>query len=223
LDAAKQERQRAEQARRETAEAEGRQKQEARWREKAERKAKAAKERESLTKSRYKALFFGIAVFTVALAVLMAYDRRSVFKECGRWFTDRAENLISIFRWLVSSFAGFATSLSGTVPSLPTALCYIISAIIFTAIAAGLYFGLKWAIERARGKIQAVKRAYADGLFKAVLTVSASVSLFYVCLSLHEQIKGIVPLNIFSVWLLLSLIAAATINFKEISKGLTAY
>jgi hypothetical protein len=219
LDESRRERQRAERALDEAARAEARQKKEALRRYEAECATRTAKEGESLTKNRYRALFTGIVIFTVTLAVLTAYSRRNVFGECGKWFADRMGNLLSFLSWLKSSFEGLSGFFSGSFPNLHIALCHAAAGVVFAMGIVGLYFAFRWIFSVIRIKTWAVKEEYADGEYKAILTGSAAISLFYVCLFLYEPIKRIVPLNIFSVWLLLSLIGAAAVNLKEIAGG----
>lgn len=218
VEIAKMEKERAEAARSRAQRADEAKKAEEKKRREAEQWAQTAKGSERRTKERYTALFYGISIFTVTLAVLTAYSRSSVLAECGRWFSDRGGNLISFFVWLGEAYQtladNFATLFDGS-----QIVAHGLSIIILGAVAAGIGIGgvilARWIVVKAR----AIREEYEDGTFKGILTASIAISLFYVCLFLYEPIKSVLPLNIFSVWLLLSIIGAGVVNWKEIKGG----
>lgn len=185
----------------------------------AERQAEKARGSAQRTKEQYTALFYGIVIFTVTLAVLTAYSHRSVFVECGRWFVDRGSNLLGLFSWLGVAYgslqSGFSTLFGGS-----EIVAHGLSIVIFGAVAAGCGVGCAILLRWSKAKVRAIKAEYEDGLLKGILTASITISLFYVCLFLYEPIKSMIPLNIFSVWLLLSLIGAVAVNWREIKGGI---
>jgi hypothetical protein len=218
LSEANRERTAAECARNETVKAEERQKKESQQRQDAVSKMFVAKSEELRTKKRYKALFIGIVIFTITIAIMNAYSRRIVLGECWQWFVDRFGNIQSFFEGLESFVEGISGFSAGLF-RIHSAWGYLIALAVLVAIGSGLAYGVVWFILWFRDKVRYVKNMYDDGGYKVILTVSMAISLLYVCLYLYEPIKGVVPLNIFSVWLLLSVIGAVAVNFKEIFLG----
>jgi len=214
---AEQERQRAKYEKEQTRIANEEQRHEAQKRQEAEKKAKSAIASESDTKRRYTALFNGIMIITISLAILMAYSRHSIFAECGKWFSDRADNIRAITSWINTTYLSIAEIFSG----IPAVLCYIISVMIMlagTAVVIMMFVSVCGHF-KVGTRVMSILGEYDDGI-KAIITVSVSISLFYVCLFMYEPIKNIIPSNIFSTWLWMSLIGTIVINGKEIIRGI---
>ncbi len=171
------------------------------------------------SKMTYKNLFVGNSMFTVVLAFLMAYNKRSVFTEVLKWFPDRFNNIKGVFLWFKRIYIGAATLINDHW-KLSVVWCYVITSVVFIALLVGLFFLLRLVLEEIAYKIQAIKRQYKDGIFKWVISVDITLSLFFVCLWFYEPIRHVLPLNIFSVWLLLSIIGCAAWNSKEIIGGI---
>ena len=219
LQKAKRDRAAAERAWKQTELSESRRKKEEAARRDAEKSAAFAKWNAEATKSRYMALFIGIVILAGTLAVLNAYSRRSVLAECGTWFFDRFKGLLSFLAWVESSYIACAGAFSELF-GIHAAWGFIIAVVIYLLFASAGVFGVYKLFVFLRGKMGSIKRKYRDGIYKGIITASVSISLFYVCLFCYDSIKSTVPLNIFSVWLLMSLISSALINLKEIVGGL---
>jgi hypothetical protein len=220
LNEAKRERVTAYRALQQSAEADAKREKEEKARLGAEEKAKRAKWSEEATKSRYMALFIGIVIFTIVIAILNAYSRRSVLVECGAWFVDRFDGLVSILSWIKSTYIACAEYFSGLF-GIHAAWGLIIAIVIYLIVVAAGVVGIVVALVFLLGKIDSIREQYIlYGEYKAMITASIAISLFYVCLFCYDAIKSAVSLNIFTVWLLMSLISSVLINLKEIVGGL---
>lgn len=177
------------------------------------------------TQGRYRAVFMGIVVFTVTIAILSLVERHSVLAECGKWFTDRWDGakifLLSLKGLFLSGAAWIGDKLPENAPPFSGAA---IAGVVALVLLVALVFALIWLFKRLGELVWKIQLEYClDGGFKAIITVSAAISLFYVCLYLYQPIKSLVSLNIFSVWLLMSIAAAVIINGKELIKGIGEY
>jgi hypothetical protein len=172
------------------------------------------------SKTAYKAVFTGIGIpYTLTIAIIMLVERRKVLLECGKWFSDRCNNLISLFLSLKNIYMSVVAFFSKTFTGITSVWCYVITTFISLVVAASLFFLFCWIFSIVVVKLAAIKEQYKDGLFKAILSISIAISLFYGCLYLYEPIKGIVNLNIFSVWMIISFISTIIVNLKEIVGG----
>jgi hypothetical protein len=170
----------------------------------------------SFTSQHIKTLFTGLLLFTAALAVLNAYARAAVFAECVRWFTGLGGVVKACALWLYSSFFRFKDEFSVRLPDLPAALYYAAPALLYLCAAAVLVYLLVRLVKMLRKTVPVLGRQYKHGAYKAVLTISVVISIFYACVFLYEPIKRLLPFNIFTVWLLLALLGAAAVNYKEL-------
>jgi len=195
----------------------GKRKEEEKGRRAAEERAYNAELRTERARRLYFAISTGGAITTLAIALLTAYERVEPLRECGKWFADRADGLLALFSGARSLYLGLA----GQFASLPAALGHAIAALTFLAgiAAAALLITYLWASLDIGERLMAARHRYDDGAFKGTLTASSATILFYLCLYLYEAIKEAVPLNIFSVWLLASLTAAAAINGRELAEA----
>ncbi|MEG0379854.1 MAG: hypothetical protein RR614_15355, partial [Eubacterium sp.] len=68
--------------------------------------------------------------------------------------------------------------------------------------------------------IQALLGCYdKNGALKAALSVTFSLAALLICVYLPESVRIKLPVNIFTVWLILSLISTVLVNLKEIIKA----
>src|SRR5665648_1025519 len=185
--------------------------------EEQERARKSEGEKESM-KTVYKSLFIGNGALTLVLALLMTYSKRSVLTEVLNWLPDRLDNIKSIALWSKSIYMG-AVTLMIEHWKLSAVWCYVIASIVSLALLVGLFFLCRWLFEQIGYKKRAIKAQYTDGIFKGVISADIAISLFFICLWFYEPIKSILPFNIFSVWLMLSIIGCAAWNGREIVGG----
>lgn len=190
-----------------------------RW--EAEDKVKIARGGELRTQRRYAALFLGIGIFTVAIAVMELIQRRAALVECGAWFAARASGLKTLFLSLKTLFLTVAAWISGILPEIFPAFSGYVLAGLVAVVVIGVVVGLLVALWQSKISeiISYTKMAYYDGVFKAILTVAVAVALFYICLFFAEPIMAALPLNIFSVWLIAALISTLIINARELVEG----
>lgn len=218
LNQATKEREAADRARAKAYEANEEMKRESEKRAEAQEKVRIARGGELLTQARYRALFAGVGIFTVVLAILTAYEKRNIFPECGAWFADRGANIKAIGLWFRDTFMG-AVTLMGDKWSLSAVWCYVIVGIVSLILTATLFLFFSYIFYKIGELLQSIQRQYDDGVLKAILSGAIAISLLYVCLYLYEPIKSLVPLNILSVWLILSLMGGLLVNLPEIIKG----
>lgn len=209
---AQQDRARAEQAREDT-------RKEAEERRKAEAEAKHAKVQEYGTKSRFTALFAANEIFTAALAFFMLYDRRGVLVECGKWFADRGKGIAAFFRWWGWLYMSMAHGMEGWKWSVP--LCFILAVVFLLIIIAALIGGIGFCLIKLHEVFENIKAEYlGNELFKGSISVSIALILFFACLWFYAPIKAAFHLNIFSLWLIFSIIGVLVWNAPEIVRGL---
>ena len=185
---------------------------------KAQEKARKAEGEKESTKTAYKSLFIGNGTLTLVLALLMAYSKRSVLTEVLKWFPDRLDNIKGIVLWFKGIYIGAVTLMSEHW-KLSVVWGYLIASIVSLALLVGLFYLCRWLLEQIGYKKRAIKAQYTDGLFKGVISADIALALFFVCLWFYEPIKSILPFNIFSVWLMLSIIGCAAWNGREILGG----
>lgn len=185
---------------------------------KAQEKARKSEGEKESIKTVYKSLFIGNGALTLVLALLMAYSKRSVLTEVLNWFPDRLDNIKSIALWFKDIYIGAVTLMSEHW-NLSAVWGYLIASIVSLALLVGLFFLCRWLFEQIGYKKRAIKAQYTDGLFKGVISADIAISLFFICLWFYEPIKSILPFNIFSVWLMFSIIGCAAWNRREIVGG----
>jgi len=189
---------------------------------KAQEKARKAEEQAQDTKMTYKSLFIGNGIVTLTFALLMAYSKRSVFIEMLKWFPDRLDTIKHSALWFKGIYMG-AIALMIEHWKLSAVGCYAIASIVSLVLLVGLFFLCRWLFREINYRIYAIQAGYTDGLFKGVVSADIAISLFFICLWFYEPIKSMLPLNIFSVWLLLSIIGCVAWNSKEIVRGVRGY
>lgn len=167
----------------------------------------------------YTGLFTIMGIISLTIAITSIVGHSDAVLECGRWFADRWSNLKTLFSTFRNGYMTIFSVTSNVFTKLAPLWCYVITSVIALAVAVGLFFLFCWLLSMIIEKLSTIKRRYKDGRLKAIISGSVAISLFYVCLYLYEQIKSIIPLNIFSVWLILSLIGVILVNFKEIIKS----
>lgn len=185
----------------------------------AQQKAQLAESRVKDTRMIYKRLFIGNSIFTLVLALLMAYSKRSVFLEVLNWFPDRLKNLKSIALFFKDFYMGVVTLVIQNM-KLSAVWGYVTASLVSLALLMGLFFLCRWLLEEIGYKIQAIQEEYTDRTFKEIISADIAISLFFICLWFYEPIKNILHLNIFSVWLLLSIIGCIAWNGREIVGGI---
>lgn len=192
-----------------------------RW--KAHRKANELEITTERSKMTYKTLFVGNMIFTLILAVFVAYGKRGVLTEMFRWFPSRLGNIKSIFLWFVGLYMG-AVKFMGGQWKLGAVWCYIIATLVGIVVVIGLLWLLGWIFSKAFEVIADIHSgSLLDPLFKKLVQVDITLGMLYVCLFFYSGIKKILPLNIFSVWLILSFIGWFVWNALEIKSVIDSF
>ncbi len=93
---------------------------------KEQEKTRKIEEQAKSSKMAYKSLFIGNGIFfTITLAFLMAYNKRSVFTEVLKWFPDRFNNIKGVALWSKRIYIGAATLINEHW-KLSVVWCYVI-------------------------------------------------------------------------------------------------
>lgn len=183
----------------------------------AEQATRQAQDSTRRAQTRYKSLFIGQLIFTVVLAALMAWSKRSVFSELGMWWADRAGDVVIAGRGIGKAFMWMAALLGHW--GVPGAWPYVIAAAVSTGLLVGLFFLCRRLWAALIVAVGRVRKQYRDGVWKAVITVDIALGLFYICLWFYEPLRSVWPFNIFSLWLLLAAIGSIAWNLPEIKRG----
>jgi len=150
-------------------------------------------------------------VALICAALFLAYEKIHIFPEVGQWFAARGRGIGGFFgmTWVWqrggASWFTAATTAPGIVGDILFFLVYIAlnvgAAIVFLSI-------LQWVWGRLLDDIERDHKMHWCW-FSMVLC-------FYCCLYLYDWIKSLVPLNIFSVWLIAALTTAAAFYGKDV-------
>lgn len=167
------------------------------------------------TKETYKKLFLGQVILIIVLSGIFAYIKIEVFSQIIEWFIERGNNIkdivisissiyTNIFN-IISNNLGISSPLSNILAILLVILMISISFIILSLIIRGTYI-----------LVLSVKERTKDKLLKRTMSGVITIAIFYICLLFSEEISSIIPLNIFSVWILLSLFSLIIYHILEI-------
>ena len=186
---------------------------------KAQEEARHAKVQEHGTKSTFTALFAANAIFTVALAIIMLWDRRSVLTECGAWFVTRGKGIAAFFCWGGWLYMGMAHGMESW--KWPHPLCFILAVVFLLLIVAALIGGIGFLLIKLHRVIENIKAEYlGNEIFKGAISVDIALILFYICLWAYGPLKAAFHLNIFSLWLIFSIVGVLIWNGPEVVRGL---
>lgn len=188
-------------------------------RRKAERKAYTAENAFRSSKSTYKTLFIGNMILTLIIAFFVAYGKREVFIEMGYWFVLRAQNIKVFFLGLNSLYIGAVKGMNSSW-KIPIEWCYVIAIIFFIIMTAAAIFFLKMAYVKLKSLLKRIYDQFEDPLFKGLVSADITLAMFYVCLFFSKGIGKLVPMNIMSIWLILSFTGCMIWTFPEIREGM---
>ena len=179
----------------------------------AQSEAFFAKQSEEQTKEHFIVLFIGQIVLSVVIVTMWLVERGTMLKECGLWFVNRFTQLLALIEWWVNVFKSYITD--------ETHLALIIIAVMFyLAVLIGVTIGLFWIGAKLRDIFECISGSYGkNAFFKLVITVDLALGSFIVCLTLAEYIKAAIPLNVFSIWLIVAVVLCGLWNLSEIIEG----
>ena len=185
-----------------------------------EERRKAQREAESYQKAQ-KLLtsgFSAVAIICTVWVIRELSQNRRVLAEMGGWFVSRWENILWILATLKSFF--FIVK-NGLVQHMNDRAAVLLTVCVFLLILGLLLFLAILGIKKGIGSIQTLLGCYDEnGVLKAVLSVTFSLAALLICVYLPESVRMKLPVNIFTVWLILSLISTVLVNLKEIIKAL---
>ncbi|MCC8097455.1 MAG: hypothetical protein LIO44_02620 [Eubacterium sp.] len=147
----------------------------------------------------------------------------SVLKECGKWFLSRINNLI----WIVVSLKSIFFKLENLIAvkfGINTIVSYSIATIIYLAVGTALIFlsvHLLSKVKKIIYNIQKANKNYPNDELKFFSSIATATALFYGCIFFYETITRFIPLNILSIWLIVSILETTAFNYTVISLGLS--
>lgn len=184
----------------------------------AEEKARRAEGAAYGTKMTYKSLFIGQMVFCLAMAFFVAYGKRGVLSEMGKWFPSRWTDFIGLLMGLKNAFFGLV-DFPITHWHFAAVWGYTFAIAVSFMVGVGLFFLFCWLKDKISDFWWNVKLQYMDGTFKMVISADIALVMLYVCLFFHDRLTKALPLNILSIWLILTLVWVFAWNGKEIIGG----
>lgn len=180
-----------------------------------EERRKAQREAESYQKAQ-KLLTSGFSAAAIICTVWVIRElsqNRSVLAEMGGWSVSRRENIL----WILSTLRSFFFIVkNGLVQHMNDRAAVLLTVCVFFLILGLLLF---WAILGIKKGIETYSCYDENGVLKAVLSVTFSLAVLLICVYLPESVRMKLPVNIFTVWLILSLISTVLVNLKEIIKA----
>lgn len=184
----------------------------------AEEKARRAEGDAYGTKMTYKSLFIGQMVFCLAMAFFVAYGKRGVLSEMGKWFPSRWNDFKGLLMGFKNAFFGLV-DVPITNWHLTAVWGYIFAIVVSIMVVVVLFFLFCWLKDKISDFWWNVKRQYMDGTFKMVISADIALVMLYVCLFFHDRLTKALPFNILSIWLILTLVWLFVWNGKEIIGG----
>lgn len=166
-------------------------------------------------KTTYKSLFIGQMVFCLAMAFFVAYGKRDVLSEMGKWFPDRLNNVIDVLNGLKGIFMAMA-DFPPAKWHIGAVWGYIFAIAVSFAVGAGVFFLCRFIKDKISGFWWNLKLEYSDGTFMAVISADIALVMLYICLFFYDGLKKAFPFNILSIWLILSFIGVTAWNGKHI-------
>ncbi len=184
-----------------------------------EERKKAQREAESYQKAQ-KLLTSGFSAAAIICAVWVIRElsqNRSVLAEMGGWFVSRWENIL----WILATVKSFFFIVkNGLVQHINDRAAALLTICVFLLILGLLLFLAIIGIKKGLETIRTLLGCYDEnGGLKAVLSVAFSLAALLICIYLPETVRMKLPVNIFTVWLILSLISTVLVNLKEIMKA----
>lgn len=156
--------------------------------------------------------FVGSLLLNVFLLVFVTILKKSVFLECRNWFKDRAVNIYNFLCWLKDVLYG------GTYQFIEGKLHAgeIGSTLLTIFVMILIVVGLSLLVIKAKDKFEMMRYDFTEYfykkgttylMFKNVISADIAIGLFVACLVFYEAFKKLIPsLNIFSIWLLLTVV-----------------
>jgi len=189
------------------------------WRQREEKARQSAENCKETLQRRYRHVFIGVAILTITLAVLNAYNNRNVLAECGQWFIDRWKNTVTIAGMLQGAYISLSDIIGKQLPKLTEVWRYTVTSAVMLATAIVVIILLRLILtstKRLRKKhSQKLREAFRNEL-KVIINIAMAISLFYCCLFFYEPITSFTTINIFSVWIILSTTTTFLIFFPDI-------
>jgi len=184
----------------------------------AEEQARKVKQATEHSKMTYKSFFIGQMIFTLALAYFVAYSKRSVLKEMKLWFPSRWQNIKSFASWITIRYMAAIKliQVKWDIENWAHLIVIIISLILLVA----LFFIVRFLIIKIVKFISSVRFSAEDIILKDIISGDIILISLYICLFFYEPIKNIIPINIFSIWLIFSFLGIGLWNVFEIKQAI---
>lgn len=178
----------------------------------AEQTAQSATKTAFYTELKYKTLFMGNFAFTILIAILNIITHRAVFLELGDWFVNRWNNILWLINGIVACYKGLV-SLIGEWWSLAVAWYYVIASVGYIGIAVGLFFLFRYLLPKLKRFSDTISK---KSIVEKTILIDVIVGFLFICIFFAEYITAIIPINIFSIWLIISVISCMICSFTKI-------
>ena len=180
----------------------------------AQQKAKEIERATERSKMTYKSLFIGQMIFTMALAFFVAYSKRGTLLEMVKWFPARWNNIKSFASWIAMRYMAAIHLIQGKWEVGNWA--FLIVTVISLGLLVGLFFIVRYLIIKIKDFLQDVRRNCLDTTFKDIVSGDIALISLYIVLFFADPIKRVIPLNILSLWLILSFIGIVGWHMTEL-------
>jgi len=164
-----------------------------------------------------------VVIWVVFIAMLTGtlVEHSAVLRECGQWFADRFESVKAICSGIAKAYTSIVAYIEALGASI--AIGHIVAIVICLVAVVALVALFKWLIVPCVVKLyENISQEYynVDTDIRFTVCIAVICVLSVLCLFAYNFIKAYVSLNIFSVWLLLSLISTLLLNIRQIIDGI---
>lgn len=167
------------------------------------------------TLMRYRSLFIGEMIVTIALAIMMAYSKKEVLEEMISWFPARWENIKSIALWSSMKYMA-AIQFINRQWKLEEGWSYVIVTGVSIIFLVGLFFSINFVRRKIKKFIINIRMSCKDILFKNIISGAIFITLFFMCIIFDDFIKIAMPFNILSIWIILGILGVAVWYIPEV-------
>lgn len=183
-----------------------------------------AERSEAKTVQKYRVILAFFLTLSTFQAVAALFQNLAFLNECGRWFFDRGGDIIFLSRSVASGFMAIIAKMNEAFPSISIAWGYLVAIVVYLIIFAGVGFFFVLCCLFIGRRFQSIRDQYKIGHLKAVLSAACGFGCFYMLLSFYSPIKAVLDeINVFSLWIVLTLLFIFICNAKEIVIGIQEY
>lgn len=150
----------------------------------------------------------------IIFVIQQLHRNQNILLEMGQWFVNRWGNIL----WIMAKLKSFFLILkNGLMQHMNDKAAVLLTVCIFLLILGTLLFLAFIGIKKGIDGLKTLFYCYDEnGVLKAILSVTFSLVTLLICVYLPETVRARLSVNIFTVWLVLSLITVVLVNLKEI-------